>query len=467
MMFIFRTKHSWRPFRTIPFFIALLAGSLLFSCLPEPEPDPYDNQAILRESLPTIQRNLVFWSTNAVNRHPAIWMQQLAGVRGVEEDYDRYNPTPTSTEPIWYEYYNYLQSIIENMVFYADEIDARGHMGVGRVLNAMTLLKMTDTFGDMPLSEAYIYQTAFGRPVFDDQEDVLEYAMAQLNLAIEDFVAADQGGGFKPDTSDDLIFRGDLDKWMRAAHMMKLRIMLRYAHKEQDYSPLLNEINHTDLMRSSHDNMVFSVPESRVQTNPYYQYDDAVRNVRLGKFFVDMLKETDDPRLPRLVRRNTQNEYVGSAPGQSLHEASYIGLAKAGTLSPIHFITFTELAFIRAEIYWRHQQFELADQAYTEGVITSLDMLGVRDNQWEEDHAHKEGVSLQDIMEAKYLALFLNNEVWTDHRRTGFPELLPYEEVSDIIPRRQLYPNEEVTSNPYTPANVSIFDRVWWDMETP
>jgi hypothetical protein len=67
------------------------------------------------------------------------------------------------------------------------------------------------------------------------------------------------------------------------------------------------------------------------------------------------------------------------------------------------------------------------------------------------------------IMKEKYLALFCDPEVFNDWRRTGMPNIVP--KKGNEVPRRLPYSQNEILSNPNTPspADVTIYSRVWWD----
>jgi hypothetical protein len=60
-------------------------------------------------------------------------------------------------------------------------------------------------------------------------------------------------------------------------------------------------------------------------------------------------------------------------------------------------------------------------------------------------------VTLQTIMEEKYIALFQNVEVWSDYRRTCFPVLDPAGSATEI-PGRVYYGQAEENANPNTPT---------------
>ena len=68
-------------------------------------------------------------------------------------------------------------------------------------------------------------------------------------------------------------------------------------------------------------------------------------------------------------------------------------------------------------------------------------------------------------MTQKYIAMFMDPEVFSDWRRTGIPELDP--NTGANVPRRLPYAETAVLYNENTPspADVTIYDRVDWDVE--
>ncbi len=447
-------------------FLVSLAGLFLFSaCLEMDDPDVLDPDKVLEELLPLAQRNLVYWKTADIGRYTAIWTQQLAGVRGVEGTIDRYDPLPVSSNKMWSDHYNYVNLYFENLIFYANEANSKAYRGIGRILQAYSLGLMTDAFGHIPFSEADKYLSAHETPSYDDQEMILLHITEIMDAAIIDLQNAMDGQGVVPGPAQDFIYGGDLNQWMKAARMLKLRYMTRFAHFRQEYTELFYALQEPGLFISNADNMTYELPDPLGSENPYYNYDEKVRNTRMGKHLVDMLKQTNDPRLPRLVRKNTSNEYIGSAPGESNFNASFPGTAVAGRHAPIVLLSYPELKFLQAEASYRYGEHEMADQAYAEGVKASLEWFGAAsDPAWEQENVYKENVTIKQIIEAKYIALFMQQEVWSDYRRTGYPELVPFEDVSEKIPRRKLYPEDELTHNPHNVyQDETIFNRVWWD----
>jgi len=450
--------------------ISLILSLLFFtpSCNLFPEPEEPDYQAELGVLLPGTQYMLAYFNGTDYGRFKLIWMQQLAGVRGVHLNVDRYNLQPDHLQEVWDVYYKSIFPNFQLMFSHADKIDSKAYRGISRIMLALSLGQMTDAWGDIPYSSALNYITGFW-PSYDGQGDIYQEILSLLDSGILDLAEALSGNGIKPGPGQDLYYGGDLNKWIRAANAVKLRYELRIAHRINNYEMLINNISSGNLFTGNHDDLEYHFIGN--QGNPYHYYDNIVRNTRMGKYLVDKLKQTNDPRLGVFVRRSTHNnEYVGSAPAEANFNASFIGATVAAEKAPIYLLTYAEQKFIEAEVYYRAGQQTFADQAFEQAVKASLQKYGVSNAEWENQHATIDNVSLEQIISAKYVALFLNPEVWSDYRRTGFPQLVPYqippeEGQTPQIPRRFIYPtNETLYNSNHMPANVTIFSRMWWDI---
>jgi hypothetical protein len=71
--------------------------------------------------------------------------------------------------------------------------------------------------------------------------------------------------------------------------------------------------------------------------------------------------------------------------------------------------------------------------------------------------------ALQRLMEEKKIANFLSIENFNDWRRTGYPVLTKVPNAQGDIPRRLLYPEVEILSNPQPAQSARLSDHVWWD----
>ena len=101
---------------------------------------------------------------------------------------------------------------------------------------------------------------------------------------------------------------------------------------------------------------------------------------------------------------------------------------------------------------------------------------------WNEDKENTRfEENLERIITQKWIAIFpLGLEAWAEHRRTGYPKLLPAVENKDpnnsvnvaIGPRRLPYPADEYTTNNVNVNNAvssllkgtdNMATRMWWD----
>ncbi len=442
-------------------FTLLVSMILLFSACDMFEEEEFSREETLEQQMPFTQYVISYWRGIDTGRYQLQWSQQLSGVNGRHLTLDRYQMQNYHSDDIWYFYYNNIFRDLQEMISIATEEDAKAYRGISRILQAYSLGFMTDTWGDIPHEHGMGYFTQPSIPIYDDQSMLYINIMELLDGGIMDLKAAAEEDGLIPGAQEDPIYGGDLDKWERAANVIKLRHILRMGNQADNYNNALTHMTSNPLFTGIHDDMVYEYDEALDQVNPHYFFRDVTR---AGAFFVDRLVEHDDPRLPHFLTTNYDNEYVGAAPGSGDHNTSSPGPALASETAPLALISYTEQKFIEAELYWRSGQQSLADEAYEEAVISSLRKLDIEDPEWEAAHAAIENADLEDIMNAKYVALFLNPEVWTDYRRTGYPNLTGYED--NDIPRRFLYSGRELNNNPsHTPADVDLYTRMWWDTE--
>jgi len=108
-----------------------------------------------------------------------------------------------------------------------------------------------------------------------------------------------------------------------------------------------------------------------------------------------------------------------------------------------------------------------AQPIYQEGIRSHMTKLGI-DNAKINDYLAARGTltttnALQRIIEEKSIANFLSLENYNDWRRTGFPVLNKVPNAVSEIPRRFLYPQKELTTNPQAQQTAKSTDKVWWD----
>ncbi|MCB0738382.1 MAG: SusD/RagB family nutrient-binding outer membrane lipoprotein, partial [Bacteroidetes bacterium] len=134
-------------------------------------------------------------------------------------------------------------------------------------------------------------------------------------------------------------------------------------------------------------------------------------------------------------------------------------------LAPL--LSKTEELFIRAEAeFAKNGAVTSSYDAYKAAIQNSFADAGVSadfDAYWTYIDKGEASLTLNLIMTEKYKALLCNPEVFTDYRRTGVPSLKP--KAGSEVPSRFPYPDTETLANSNTPspADVTLFTKVWWD----
>lgn len=128
---------------------------------------------------------------------------------------------------------------------------------ITRIYYVFLALANTDTYGAMPFREyaqARIPET--NNVKYDSQEEVYDAMFRMLEQAV-DSIKPDDASQYRIDR-DDICYFGDVDKWLRFANTLRLRMALRISNvsperARQEAENALN--NKYGLMRSNADNM--------------------------------------------------------------------------------------------------------------------------------------------------------------------------------------------------------------------
>ncbi len=448
-------------------FIILLV-LITFSCRDKEGSPGIDYKEQIDEYLPVAQWKIADkLHGGRFGRLSYIWNQYQAGIRGTYAQIDKYDVNYSYLDESWEHIFIGANYRLDMVSGFAYELNLPAYEGIAKILQAYLFSITTDVFDDIPFYDASeIY--AGRKAEYDDQETVYEGINSLILDGISDLYKAIDTNSETPGPEVDYIYEGDLRKWIKAANVLRLRTTLKLSHQKQDYNLTLSYINQLDIFDSNFDNLYFPYTIHEDIPNPFYTFDNNIGNLRVGEKIVDLLKDTDDPRLPEFVKKNYNQEYLGSGPGKSNQQASYLGPGVASKTSPIYLITYAEQQFIKAEVYYRTGQKGNALDAYKNGVAASLEQYNVYDSDWLDENTDIEDITLEDIMNAKYIAMFLNPEAWADWRRTGYPQLDVAEGsvINDKHPRRFLYPRIEHQHNSSNvPQDVEITDRVWWDVK--
>lgn len=111
-------------------------------------------------------------------------------------------------------------ALIENADKSGDAICA----GIGRVLRTHVYLNLVDLWGDVPYSEANV--AGIDKPKADKSADIYNALLESLNAAIANFNDEKAANANAP-ADNDLFFKGDVKKWIKAANTLKLKLLVQ------------------------------------------------------------------------------------------------------------------------------------------------------------------------------------------------------------------------------------------------
>lgn len=440
--------------------IMMLFGSCEKWVDPALNEDPNNpTDVAMAQLLAPVEANLAYIVGGEMARFDCVWMQQIAGVQSQSGENDIYTISEADVTNMWsYNLYNPGMTNTKILLDKAKAENSPHYAGVAEVIMAYYLGVTTDQFGDIPYSDAFKAMDGDLKPKYDTQEQIYTTIENLLTAAIADLGASTSL--FSPG-DEDLIYGGDLDKWIKTAYAMKARYSLHLAKIKgtAQYTAALAAV--ANAYTSNDDDFVFAFGAAYNNSNPIYQSEQE----RSGYYTASATYQkmlVGDPRQPIYF-----NGTVGSGPGELNANASTIGTAYASAETPVYLLSYVELKFIEAEARFKLNASDpLAVTAYNEGLKASLERENVYNAAWYNANTLSAGtITLEKIMNQKYLSSFLQIETWNDWRRTGFPVLaLATGAVTSEIPRRLPYPDDERLYNGANmPAGITITTRMWWD----
>jgi hypothetical protein len=432
-------------------------------------------------------------------RSSLMYVQQIAGTARQQIGYDRGGIAPPDLDTYFSSIYGSTNTVqgggglldIHKMIQIGRKVNDSLYIGIGKVWEALLMGTAASLWGDLPYREAA--DSLNERPAFDPQLQVYQDVLVQLDSAITIYLAATPGGtnAGPPADNAELIYAGRNAAALRAvytevAHSLKARFYMHLA--EVDPSNYARALVEVPLGISSPANdMLWAHDLSPTGQSLWWQFMATRGDISPGAALVEILKRRiaagieDDARLnfyfTSATGGTTPADFFGFraggatglvvAPGVDPGDGAggaYSGFTFIdGNASPGDFrhpiITWAETQLIGAEAAF-HAGGQAAAQPYLDAVRADRVYGSTGGIQVTFPALAPVPATLQNIMEEKYVTLFLNMEVWNDYKRTCLPALAPAALAgtnvpgSAPIPGRLPYGQTEINANPHTP-NVS------------
>jgi len=424
--------------------LVVAAGCDSFLNEPDVARDPNNPTEATRNQLFVATQSALFGlQESGIAQTVCMWMQQCAGLGGrfVEQRGTNYQRLTGDYNTDFAGVYTGgglldLRRIQASAVADGDNVYA----GVAKVMEAFLIGFAADAWGNIPYSEAAGENPT---PKFDDQLEIYAALQTLLDEAITDLGGAGDGPG-----TFDLVYGGDKDKWTQAAYTLKARYFMHTAEgptrgtfNTSAYQSAITAANNGISSRANDFRAFHGSGTS--ERNIWYQFETASgfgQDLVAGSVLVNLMKQRNDPRLADYFEPN---------------EAGGFGGLDVNADTPANQISSLNLSaeFRQPLITWAENQLILAEAKFQTGggaAAAATHVNAVR-QAYGLAPLPAGSVTLQAIMEEKYVALFQNVEVWSDYRRTCLPVLDPAG-AETVIPGRVYYGTSEENANPNTPS---------------
>ncbi|TJY64337.1 SusD/RagB family nutrient-binding outer membrane lipoprotein [Sphingobacterium alkalisoli] len=404
-------------------------------------------------------------------------------------------------------------------------VQIANEQGLPEVAALATIIKVegmhrvADTYGPLP----YInYGSGSLANNYDGLEDIYNKFFEELATSITvltDFTLANPNGRVLE--KYDLVYSGDVNKWVKFANTLRLRLALRIAYanaakaREEAEAAVSNPIG---LISQTQERASLKHTSNLVYYHPLFEiaYNFNAGEVRMGATMDAYMNGYQDARRPRYFKPAVDGAYHGVRQGIVTSVwTPYVGnqisnLNVDNGTTEIVWMTAAESYFLRAEGALRNWNMGGSPQSFYEGGISvsfeengavgaqdyignnTLQPIAFTDNAegstfhaaapstitiaWNAGDSFER--NLERIITQKWLALYPDGpEGWAEFRRTGYPRLIPVVVNNstsinrDIQVRRIPYPQSEYGNNRVgVLSGVSKLmgqdnggTKLWWD----
>ncbi len=445
--------------------VIFIVNLLLVSCTSKFEDINTDPNASIPDvpSTSMLAFNIRYYLNNMYDawndmNEPETYGGHLAKIQYIDEA--RYVYRPGTVENKWYYAYRTLYNIRKMQAVAIIEKNSN-MQAVGKVLEAFIMQEVTDTWRDVPYSDAFKLDQGVTNPKYDTQEIIYPALIALLQDAS---VLFQKNEGVLGD--GDVLFHGDIQKWQKFSNSLILRLSIRIskvapAVARPIFEKILGDPSKYPILESNDDNVFFYWPGS----SPYYEpwYNDFLSRDDHGvsDVLINTLTGLNDPRLPIYAYPATADDIyrgfkIGAKAQPSLSAISRIGSRfrqDPKGFSPM--MRSSEVWFFIAEaskLGWNTGT--ATKTAYEKAVTLSLQENGVSTTNIA-DYLGGNGKfddTYNQIYLQEWIALFKQGmETWTLYRRTGVPVLYhaPGSKYTghNVPPFRYPYPATETNLN--------------------
>ena len=431
-------------------------------------------------------------------------------------------------------YTSHLRELEEVISGTTDNPDLINQNAMARIWKVFALHRVTDAYGDVPYKEATLGSTdGIYKPVYDKQSEIYPWMLQDLDNAINQLDPSMSSFG-----AADVIYGGDVQKWRTFGYSLMLRLAMRLTKVDQGMAQEWAQKavsggvmqSNEDIAKLEHtptgpNTWNWDARELKRESLP--EGNQGAGLVKMGKTFIDLLQENEDPRLPfyatlwegninsqqsQVITETTKPELQkglpngydpatisDAIPGWSnslLTEYSEPNTATIANFSaPSIILSYSEIEFLLSDMALRGWGAGTAEEHYENAIRANMESSNLFPNSnlspmeiTESEisdylNAHILTGTQQEMTDQIYTQFYLADymyldffEAWSTWRRTGVPELAPINYPLNTTGgepiRRLMYSyDEKALNSENVEAAISAqgpdtyTTRVWWDVE--
>lgn len=326
------------------------------------------------------------------------------------------------------------------------------------IASIFTWENIVDTFGNVPYKEALQAET-IKSPKYDDAKTIYLDLISRLDIAIARIHSTKEG------YPEDLVYKGNMTKWIKLANSIKLRLAINLADVDPATSKTVAESAISGGVLATADDSYILIFDGNTFTNPLF--DDLVAAGRNDFIPSDVLinpmnAKSDPRRAAYFENPPSLTSYVGGVYGTKNSFASYSHINENNFLkgnSKANLLSYTEVLFLKAEAAQRGYNVGGGTAAglYADAITASMLENGISATDaatYITANPYNSGNWKQSIGYEGWIAMWNNPfAAWNFTRRLDNPVLTaPPSSYIGGIPYRMPYSDQEYVTNN---ANVS------------
>lgn len=445
-----------------------------------------------KEVLTSVQVYTAYVLDAQFNDLAILWGQYWSWGAGVAiSDYCRFIQNPKFGNVAWERSYSDALADIK----FLKTSGEKGYSGIAKVLEAFIYQYLVDHFGDIPYSAAIKGAISDGSvlaPTYDDDAVIYPQLASSLDDAILELTAA-AADPLVSIGSEDLMYGGDLNSWIKFANSLKLRILMRMSDVVDVSSQVQSTIAFGMFIETPDDIAEIPFSGDAGSESPMYALEES----SLGLFYkaastvTDVMDATNDPRkfimydeaenFPGEIKAAAQNQLPSEFTSISADWSSPSAITYGASV-PTIFMSNWETWFLRAEAALKYNTGEDASSAFSTAISDNFAYVGAPDadifSQGLGFDAASTSEKINLIGVQKWISMngLQEAEGWIEARRFDTPENPIFTGPSGIFqtplqtalgdrefPVRWLYPESEQSLNPNAPPQSTLTTKVFWD----